>query len=333
MGWTSRAVAQAADLSSFLQLFDAVSTGAVTSGGATYQCNSILYGLMVAIKNLSAGPLTPALRQVKTFSSPFTPAGFASMSIPFDNSVLAGSCIVVLMDAQFLAPNAFISVTDNTGSDVPFICTTSNNGHIPGESQTFQLWYRPSTVGGNVTVTVQVKAGPNYTAASMIIAEYTNLNLAANADSWTPSTAKLLNALIIDAVGNQEEALGNGNTGLVEPAWTGGYSNVTPDGTIGGGGWFCNGPDPASFRSASQDHLVGGPGGISLANIATQAGDLLLFLVGCVPTCPSPAVVLSGGGSKVSTPAITRGIVITSDFPALVLPYCLGPAKSGGSLL
>ena len=85
MSWNNRAIAQASDLSSYAQLFDSIAQGPNPFATASYQCNSTLIGVMIAIAN--NGAQLPQCVQSKTYSAPFNGSGFQDVTVNFDNPV------------------------------------------------------------------------------------------------------------------------------------------------------------------------------------------------------------------------------------------------------
>lgn len=165
MSWRTVLEKLAPDISSYLGVFDSIAQGVPTGGGASYACNETIMGFVL---DLPAGPWT--LKQVTGINVALNIApGYTTMETAFTSATTPGNLLVAVFTATFLSSLFNVSIADTTGRtwNAPY----PNNGHVPGESNTLQVFLATSA-GGTPDVTITQFGFSNITRGALILMEY-----------------------------------------------------------------------------------------------------------------------------------------------------------------
>lgn len=152
------------DDSNYLGVFDSIAQGVPTSGGASYACNSTIMGFLL---DLPPGPWT--LRQVTNGNLILNVGGYASISHAFAAPTLPGSLLIAVFTATFLASLFNMAIADSTA--LAWAAPYPTNGHVPGESNSLQVFLATSA-GGTPNVTLTQTGFANMNTASLTLLEY-----------------------------------------------------------------------------------------------------------------------------------------------------------------
>ena len=165
MAWRTVLEKLAADISSYLGVFDSIAQGVPTGGGATYSCNETIMGFVL---DLPPGPWT--LKQVTGINVALNIApGYTTMQTAFTSPTTPGNLLIAVFTATFLSALFNVSIADTTGRvwSAPY----PDNGHVPGESNTLQVFLATSA-GGTPDVTITQFGFSNITRGALILMEY-----------------------------------------------------------------------------------------------------------------------------------------------------------------
>jgi hypothetical protein len=152
------------DDSNYLGVFDSIAQGVPTGGGASYTCNSTIMGFII---DVPAGPWT--LKQRTGVSLTFNAGGYPDIVATFPAPVTPGNLLIAVYTGIFQASLFDLAISDSTllawGHPYP------TNGHVPGESNTLQVFLAIAT-GGTPTVTITQTGFAAITTGSIILLEY-----------------------------------------------------------------------------------------------------------------------------------------------------------------
>jgi hypothetical protein len=172
MSWQPQEIELSSDRSSFLAVYDSLGTGVPIGGGASYQCNDTAMGFILDLPAIKPAVLI----QSTQVSFPLT-ADYPVFEATFPQATTAGNLLIAIFTAQFSSALFQMACTDSTL--VSWNAVFPTNGHVPGESNTLQVFLAIG-VGGKPTVSLtQIGLPPTYsdmTAGSVVLLEYSGPN-------------------------------------------------------------------------------------------------------------------------------------------------------------
>jgi hypothetical protein len=173
MPWTPQEIGLSPDDSCFLAVYDSLGTGSPVGGGASYQCNVTCMGFMLNLPAIKPAVLLQSTQVVYDFNA----GEYHTFSATFTNPTTPGSLLIAIFTAQFGSALFNMGCTDSTLVSWNNVFPT--NGHVPGESNTLQVFIAIG-VGGQPTVTLtQIGLLPTYsnmTTGSLVLLEYSGPN-------------------------------------------------------------------------------------------------------------------------------------------------------------
>jgi hypothetical protein len=235
------------DDSNYLGVFDSIATGVPTGGGASYTCNSTIMGFVL---DLPAGPWT--LRQRTGVSLTFNAGGYPQIQATFPAAVLPGSLLIAVYTGIFQASLFNLAIADSTL--LAWAAPYPTNGHVPGESNTLQVFLATAT-GGRPTVTISQTGFAAITTGSIQLLEYVGPSGVITSDpsnflvggptltipnATTAAGDLLLMAISIIPACLHPDVVPHGG-GIAPPPFSGGgkfvgtFVGILSPGTIGGG--------------------------------------------------------------------------------------------------
>lgn len=165
MSWNTLSQLLSADNSSYLGLFGSIGDGSMIGGGVTYLCNQTAMGFIL---NLPVASPPVVLKQITQVAIQIPGGPYPTYSATFPNPTTPGNLLVAVFTSTFLSSLFDVAISDSTflGWSAPY----PTNGHVPGESNTLQVFLAIST-GGTPTVTITQTGFSNMTAGSLILFE------------------------------------------------------------------------------------------------------------------------------------------------------------------
>jgi len=166
LAWNTRLESLSADNYNYLGVFDSVATGVPTGGGANIACpNSTVMGFILDL------PPGGTIRQTAKASQVFNGGGYASISASFSNPVDPSSVVIAVVSGIFQSSLFNLSCQDGVGN--PLTGPYPDGGHVPGESNTLQVFIGG---GGDPGITVTQYGLSPFTSPNLIIMEYAGLS-------------------------------------------------------------------------------------------------------------------------------------------------------------
>jgi len=171
VSWQPQEIGVSSDQSCFLGVYDSIGTGVNVAGGASYQCNDTAMGFILELPTIKPPAVLLQSTQVSfVFNGG---VGYPEYQATFTNPVSPGSLLVAIFTSTFLSSLFDVAISDSTflGWAHPY----PTNGHVPGESNTLQVFIGIA-VGGQPTVTITQTGFSNMTAGSLVLLEYSGPN-------------------------------------------------------------------------------------------------------------------------------------------------------------
>lgn len=247
MPWRTIKELLAPDVSNYLGVFDSIADGTPTGGGASYACNETIMGFVL---DLPPGPWT--LQQAAGITLTFNAGGYFQFGIPFEKPTVPGNLLIAVFTGTFKASLFNIAISDST-----FLSWTApypDNGHVPGESNTLQVFLATST-GGTPTVKITQTGFADITTGALMLLEYSGPSGAITSDpssflvgpgtltigdAATAAGDLLLMAISIIPACPNPDVVPKGGGIAPPPIITGGkfvgtFVGIMSPGTIGGG--------------------------------------------------------------------------------------------------
>jgi hypothetical protein len=247
VAWRTILEKLAPDISNYLGVFDSIAQGVPTGGGASYACNETIMGFVL---DIPGGPWT--LKQATGVNLNFNAGGYASIADAFGAATTPGNLLIAVFTATFLSALFNVAIADSTS--LAWSAPYPDNGHVPGESNSLQVFFAISG-GGTPTVTITQTGFSNITTGALILLEYQGPGTTITDDpsaflvgpgtltipnATTASGDLLLEAIsIIPACPNPDVSPIGG--GVAPPPFTSGgkfvgtFVGILSPGTIGGG--------------------------------------------------------------------------------------------------
>lgn len=163
MAWRTILEKLAPDISNYLGVFDSIAQGVPTGGGASYACNETIMGFVL---DIPGGPWT--LKQATGVNLSLAGGPYTHFSDSFA-ATTPGNLLIVVFTATFLSALFNIAISDTTA--LAWTAPYPDNGHVPGESNTLQVFLAISG-GGAPTVTITQTGFSDITTGAMILLEY-----------------------------------------------------------------------------------------------------------------------------------------------------------------
>lgn len=151
------------DDSNYLGVFDSIATGVPTGGGASYTCNSTIMGFILDL------PPGFTLLQRTGASLVFNAGGYADIQATFRRAVTPGSLLLAVYTGIFQASLFDLAIADSTF--LAWAHPYPTNGHVPGESNTLQV-FLATAAGGTPTVMITQTGFAAITTGSIELLEY-----------------------------------------------------------------------------------------------------------------------------------------------------------------
>lgn len=154
--------------SSYLGVFESLALGVPVGGGASYNCNSTIMGFILDLPGSGHQTLIQKIGKSIDFHNDF----YTEIDLTFPNAVQPGSILIAVFTAIFGSSLFNVSCSDSTSRlwTNPY----PTNGHVPGESNSLQVFIAGSA-GGKPKVTITADTTPpndKITTASLILLEY-----------------------------------------------------------------------------------------------------------------------------------------------------------------
>lgn len=163
MAWRTVLEKLAPDISSYLGVFDSIAQGIPTGGGASYACNETIMGFVL---DIPGGPWT--LKQATGLNLLLAGGPYTHIADSFA-ATTPGNLLIAVFTATFLSSLFNIAIADSTA--LAWTAPYPDNGHVPGESNTLQVFLAISG-GGAPTVTITQTGFSDITRGALILLEY-----------------------------------------------------------------------------------------------------------------------------------------------------------------